>query len=1045
MTTIVKNSDKKTTRKPKETKEQKLNFKRFFTSPGKKVTDTVKMQLRDSKITNPDGSVVFEMKDIEVPESWSQLATDILVSKYVRKSGVPKTGHEVSAAQVVYRIAHTMAETGYKLKYFKTAQEKEAFEDELSYLLLTQRGAFNSPTWFNCGLYHEYGIIGSAGNYYFDEQKNEITSLENAYERPQCSACFIQHVEDDLMAMYDLAKKEARLFKFGSGTGTNFSKIRGKQEKLSSGGHSSGLISFLELFDRVAGSTKSGGTTRRAAKMVCLDLDHPEIRDFILWKAREEKKAQALIKAGYSSDFNGEAYKTVSGQNSNNSIRVPDSFFDLLKSDGKWQTKFRTTGEVHETFKASELWDDVANAAWSCADPGVQYDTTINEWHTCANTTKINASNPCSEYMFVDNSACNLASVNLMKFRNEDGSFDVEGFKHACRVFIIAQEISVDFSSYPSYEIAENSHNYRPLGLGYANMGALLMANGIPYDSEEAHDQIAAITAILTGTAYKTSAEIAALKGPFAKYPENATSMMKVINKHKNLVPATVKNKKHPLYEEAVNVWDQAYILGETHGYRNAQATVLAPTGTIGLLMDCDTTGIEPDFALVKYKKLAHGGSIKIINNSVPLALKSLGYSEIEVEDIVSYVIGTGTFHNAPEINVRSLVDSGLTEDEVKNLETTLPQSFNLESLFTIFNLGKETFKRLEISEKEYSTPGFSLLHKLGFNDEQIQKANEHILGSKTIEGAPKLKKEHYPVFDCANKCGEKGTRYLEPMAHVKAMAAAQPFISGAISKTINMPHESTAADIKDLYLKSWEMGLKAVAIYRDGCKMSQPLNTTTKENKQETKTKVVEKIVYKPIKQPLPQRRTGFTVEAIVGGQKVYLRTGEYQDGSLGEIFMDVSKEGATFRSLVNAFAIAVSKGLQYGVPLEEYVKAFTFTRFEPNGIVTHPNIKFCTSIIDYIFRVLGMEYLNRTDFVQVKPQMDAIAKDAASQVEAKPETKPEVTYSKPAAPKAGGQSDYLKEMMGDAPFCSECGFTTVRNGSCYRCLNCGNSMGCS
>ncbi|MDH3726041.1 MAG: adenosylcobalamin-dependent ribonucleoside-diphosphate reductase, partial [Myxococcales bacterium] len=909
-----------------------------------------------------------------------------------------------------------------------------------------------------------------------------IFQTDTAYEHPQCSACFIQAVNDDLMAIYDLIKNEARLFKYGSGTGTNFSKIRGKQEKLSGGGTSSGLMSFLEVLDRAAGATKSGGTTRRAAKMVCLDMDHPEIVDFIEWKVREEKKARALIEAGYEADFNGDAYHTVSGQNSNNSLRVTDEFMKALETDGEWKTYFRTTGEVCDTYRARDLWRKIAQAAWACADPGVQYDTTINDWHTCPNTDRINASNPCSEYMFLDNSACNLASINLSKFLDE-GGFDVEGYRQAIRVLIIAMDILVDYASYPTRPIAKNSHNYRPLGLGYANLGTLLMQLGIPYDSDEGRTICAALTSILCGHAYATSAEIAAAKGPFAGFQRNRQSMLRVMGKHREAAyrvneaggPGITGQDQTACPPELIQAahedWDLACKLGEMYGYRNSQTTVLAPTGTIGLLMDCDTTGIEPDFALVKFKKLAGGGYFKIVNQSVPNALERLGYTAAQVADIVSYVTGTNTFTGAPNFGRKALLDKGLTERELEKAESALRSVFDVGSALAPWVIGTEAYDRLEIPSDVYNKPGFQLLRYWGVSDKEIGEINDVVIGRMTVEGAPHLRAEHLPVFDCANRCGKIGERFIEPMAHVHMMAAAQPFLSGAISKTVNLPADSTVEDVEQIYKEGWKLGLKAIALYRDGSKSSQPLNTTDDTNGKEESQDVAQALeaqVREWLTPPptrrhrLPKKRRGFTQEARIGGHKVFLRTGEYEDGSLGEIFVDMHKEGAAFRSLMNCFAISVSMGLQHGVPLDAYVRQFTFTRFEPQGIVEgHPNIKFSTSIIDYVFRVLGVEYLKQYDFAQVPPKEEqeelqnptdvaAVQRlESSTPSEPPPEIEPaeQVTFGfdDKAAAQPSPLDQQLGEMMGDAPMCDKCGHITVRNGACYKCLNCGNSMGCS
>jgi ribonucleoside-diphosphate reductase alpha chain len=1029
--------------------------------------DAVAYVKSTAKIKDTDGRTVFAMQDVEVPAAWSQLAVDILVSKYFRKAGVPNTGHETSVRQVVRRVAHTIRTQGEAMGFF-TGEGAEVFEKELSFLLVHQMGAFNSPVWFNLGLYHEYGISGSGGNYAWDPAALRVKEVNDSYSRPQCSACFIQSVDDDLMSVFQLMKNEARLFKFGSGTGTNFSKIRGDMEKLAGGGLSSGLMSFLEVLDRGAGATKSGGTTRRAAKMVCLDMDHPEIINFVTWKQREEKKVAALIAAGYSSDFNGEAYKTVAGQNSNNSVRVTDEFMRTMEKDGKWQTKKRTTGEVVDTLDAKKLWRTVAEAAWACADPGLQYDTTINEWHTCASTDRIYASNPCSEFMFLDDTACNLASINLVKFLNNDGSFDVEGFRKACRTFIIAQEILVDLSSYPTERIAERSHAFRPLGLGYANLGTLLMLKGIPYDSDEGRAWAASITAIMCGHAYAVSAEEAGVLGAFSGFAENRDAMLKVMNKHRDAAYKIDQSKVPPMLAQAARQdWDVAVQLGERYGYRNSQVTVLAPTGTIGLLMDCDTTGVEPDFALVKFKKLAGGGYFKIVNNSVPQALKNLGYGENQIKEIIDYLLGVMHLSGTPHVNREVLLSRGMTEAEITKIEKTLPGTFELSSAFSAFSMGEAMLKRLGVPEGESKKSTFSFLRWIGLSETQIAEANERICGTMTVEGAPHLKPEHLAVFDCANKCGVKGKRFIAPMGHVKMMGAAQPFLSGAISKTVNVPHETTVEEIEDIYYQGWKMGLKAVALYRDGCKLSQPLST-----KSETKSEPAPEAttvsaspssspnasgastLTRPTRAKLPSKRMGFTQEAEVAGHKVYIRTGEYQDGALGEVFIDMHKEGAAYRSMMNCFAIAVSLGLQYGVPLKEFVDKFTFTRFEPSGVVSgHPNVKLATSVVDYIFRVLGMEYLGRTDFVQVKPVADLTAEKGAYPRSAV--MSPSVSVSGAVAAMiaestlesvaSDAAASHLASLMGDAPPCDSCGHTTVRNGACYKCLNCGNSMGCS
>ena len=1053
-----------------------LSLRRVFTRPGQDPLATVTWDRRTSSISNSDGSIVFKLEDVQVPAGWSQLATDIVVSKYFRKSGLygQKELGETSVGQVVERLASTIREAGESFGgYFATPADADTFQAELTYMLVNQIGAFNSPVWFNCGLWHRYQIEGSGGNYTWDPETDRIVETKNAYERPQCSACFIQSVSDDLMSIYDLVRTEARLFKYGSGTGTNFSALRGRQEKLSGGGTSSGLMSFLEVFDRAAGATKSGGTTRRAAKMVSLDMDHPEIVDFIEWKVREERKARALIAQGYESDFNGEAYHTISGQNSNNSLRITDDFMRAATTGGTWQTRARTTGAVVDTLDAADLWDKVAQAAWACADPGVQYDTTINRWHTCPSSARINASNPCSEYMFVDNSACNLASLNLAKFLRADGTIDVSAYRHAAKVFFLAQEILVDFSAYPTEEIARNSHRFRPLGLGYANLGTVLMLRGLAYDSDEGRAWAAALTAIMTGEAYATSAEIAARKGPFEEFDVNRDSMLHVMEMHRDAACAIDRTRcPHELAEAAGDAWNAAVELGRAHGYRNAQSTVLAPTGTIGLLMDCDTTGIEPEFALVKFKKLAGGGYFKIVNQAVPAALRALGYAKAQVHDIVSFVSGTNTLAAAPHVNRATLKEKGLTDADLVRIEKAIPGVFNLEQVFAAWVLGEEACERLGVPAARASQPGFSLLSHLGFSARQIDEANDVIVGRMTIEGAPHLLEEHYSVFDCANRCGHTGRRFIQPSAHLRMMAAVQPFLSGAISKTVNVPNEFSADDIKALYEEGWRLGLKAVAVYRDGSKASQPLSssgdsdTKADDDTLETEsTPVVEVVATPAVRTPgtrvrLPKKRTGFTQEARVGGHKIFLRTGEYADGTLGEIFIDMHKEGAAFRSVMNCLSMSISIGLQYGVPLETYVEQFTFTRFEPQGMVEgHPNVKFSTSIVDYLFRVLGIEYLQRYDLAHVVPAREQGIEDPTDSPSRDPLTLPpavnasqaELPLATPAPARfvsvgvGNAMTQHLEKLMGDAPLCDSCGHITVRNGTCYKCLNCGNSIGCS
>jgi ribonucleoside-diphosphate reductase alpha chain len=1137
-----------------------LHVTRLFTKAGEDPLDTVEWGVRDTRITNPDGSVVFEMHGAEIPKGWSQVAADIMVSKYFRKAGVPQTdadgqplldedgdpvlGSEQSARQVIDRLASTWRWWGQRHGYFDTEEDADAFQDEIAYMLVHQMAAPNSPQWFNTGLNHAYGLTGTAqGFWYVDPDTGRLVPSPDSYSRPAPHACFIQSVNDDLVnegGIMDLWTREARLFKYGAGTGTNFSTLRAANESLSGGGRSSGLMSFLKIGDRAAGAIKSGGTTRRAAKMVILDLDHPDIEEFVNWKRVEEDKVRALIDSGYPSDFDGEAYQTVSGQNSNNSVRVPNDFVDAVVADADWQLTTRTTGQVMKTVKARDLWHRIAEAAWVCADPGVQFDTTINEWHTCPSGGRIRASNPCSEYMFLDNTACNLASLNLVSFYDDDtGNFNIEAYRHAIRLWTIVLEISVTMAHFPSKEIAQGSYDYRTLGLGYANLGSLLMRSGIPYDSDEGRAIAGALTAIITGDAYATSAEMAGAIGPFPRYDENAESMLRVMRNHRRAVygadQADYEGVHHtvvsvdpahcpaPLIEAARRSWDVAVETGEQYGYRNAQATVLAPTGTIGLLMDCDTTGVEPDFSLLKFKKLAGGGYFKIANQALDPALRSLGYSAEERAEIVTYAIGSMTLEGAPHIDRERLAERGFGDEDLAAVEKTLGGVFDVRHAFNGYALGDETMERLGFTRAEFTDPQFDLLTALGYTEREIQEANDVVCGRQTVEGAPHLRDEHLAVFDTANRNGRNGKRYIHHTGHIKMMAAVQPFISGAISKTINMPNEVTVEDIEESYMLSWDLGLKAIALYRDGSKASQPLSSasndqgvTDEEEPAELSDAIDNEVrvvtgaftpgvsptqAYHGVTRPrfvLPTRRSGWTQEARVGGHKVFLRTGEYSDGTLGELFIDLAKEGATLRGILSCFAIAVSKGLQYGVPLEEFVDTFTFHTFEPRGMVEgHPNIKMANSIVDYVFRALGLEYLGRTDLVQVPPQdtefpepPKGLAVDAGLQLELPetelPQTAP-ISHPAVAEPKAppapNGKLDgngnghvsgngrpaesspavmrtgasasaatqtssinqALGSMMGDAPLCDTCGHITVRNGSCYRCLNCGNSMGCS
>ncbi len=1045
----------------KKSSKAGLTISRRYTKPGEDVFSTVTWDKRTTTIADEKGNVISQISDIEVPSSWTQLATDIMAYKYFRKAGVPtKEGRETSVRQPIIRIAHTIADFGEKFGYFSTKEDRMTFEEELMHLLLYQKAAFNSPVWFNCGLYHQYGIEGQGGSFYWDFKEDKVLETSSAYRNPQCSACFILSVKDTLPAIFDLIKTESHIFKYGSGAGANFSPLRSKHEKISGGGKSSGMMSFLRVFDRAAGATKSGGTTRRAAKMVVVNIDHPEIEEFINWKVQEEKKAHALIAAGYESNFNGDAYGTVSGQNSNNSVRITDEFMKAYENDGEWTTRFGTTGEPHKTYRAKDLMNMIAEAAWHCADPGVQFDTTVNEWHTCPNTDRINASNPCSEYMFLDDSACNLASINLAKYISADGSFDVAGFRHACRIMFIAQEIEVDLSAYPTPDIAKNSHDYRPLGLGYANLGTLLMLNGIPYDSPEGTAIGGAITAIMTGHAYKTSAEIAAVKGPFAGFTKNRAPMLNVMKKHR-AAAYRISEKHCPanLLEGAHQDWDEAVALGEQFGYRNSQATVIAPTGTIGLLMDCDTTGVEPDFALVKFKKLAGGGSMKIVNNAVTKALENLGYTPEQQKEIIEYALGTGTLNGPTPINKESLVKKGLTEEEVANVEKTLVGAFDMSYSFNHMILGDAAFTRLGITPEEEMKPGFSLFKKLGYTEAEINKSNEIICGTQMLEGAPHLKQEHYAVFDCANKCGSKGTRFIAPLAHVRMMAATQPFISGAISKTINLPNEATVEDVKEVYIQSWKLGIKALALYRDGSKMSQPLNT--KKEEEETEEKEAEKvIVYQPRRRRLADERQAITHKFSIAGHEGYLTIGLYDDGQPGEIFITMAKQGSVISGLMDAFATSISMSLQYGVPVGVIARKFTNSRFEPYGFTSNPQIRITKSIVDYIARYLALKFLTPAELADLGIKSDSPAGSSQTALDLGPsstgavpikvEEKAPTIAKEPVIPNTVDTIQREEEEMSstpathsDAPPCPTCGSMTTKTGTCYTCLSCGSSTG--
>lgn len=1213
-----------------------MQISRHFTtaksaSPYAKLT----FEARKSEIKNPDGSNVFSLDKVMVPNSWSQVATDIIAQKYFRKAGVPvklrkvseegvpewlqrseadteamesispeeRYGMETDSRQVFDRMAGCWTYWGWKHGYFNTEADAKAYFDEMRYMLATQMAAPNSPQWFNTGLHWAYGINGPAqGHYYAEPETGRVLRSQDAYSHPQPHACFIQSIEDDLVnegGIMDLWVREARLFKYGSGTGTNFSNLRGANEPLSGGGKSSGLMSFLKIGDRAAGAIKSGGTTRRAAKMVTLDLDHPDIEEYVNWKVKEEekvasivagskmiekhlkrilqlchtpveiegrsyngemsrnpKKHKALAKAirnasrdqvpmsyvqrilqlasqgftdiefdTYDTDWNSEAYGTVSGQNSNNSVRIPNAFMDAVEQDGNWNLYFRTEKKIaekegrtprpHKTLKARELWDQISYAAWASADPGTQYHDTINEWHTCPEDGSINASNPCSEYMFLDNTACNLASLNLVKFYDKKtGVFDVKAYRHATRLWTITLEISVLMAQFPSKEIAQLSWQFRTLGLGYANIGSLLMIQGIPYDSEQAGALTGALTAIMHMHSYATSAEMAGELGTFEGYERNKAHMLRVMRNHRRaayhvgpeeyenltIKPMGIDANLCPEYLVAAarEDADRALELGEQFGYRNAQVTVIAPTGTIGLVMDCDTTGIEPDFALVKFKKLAGGGYFKIINQSVPAALEKLGYSDKEIDAIVKYAKGHGTFKGCKSISHARLREVGFTDDKIEAVEAGLPGAFEIKFAFNQWTLGEDFCKDvLGITDAQLSDWSFDMLSYLGFSPQEINEANDYVCGTMTVEGAPYLKEEHLPVFDCANKCGRKGTRFIATMGHIRMMAAAQPFISGAISKTINLPNEASVDEIQEAYMTSWKLMLKANALYRDGSKLSQPLNSTSdvlqvieadEEEEagvtpevaavQDKVVQVAERIIHKYVseRRRLPNRRGGYTQKCKIGGQSVYLRTGEYENGQLGEIFIDMHKEGAAFRSLLNCFAISISLGLQHGVPLDEFVDAFVFTKFEPSGLVNgNPHIKMTTSVMDYIFRELAISYLGRHDLAHVGAD-EIMERTLKSEEELKEAAKQQAATVSSPAPKAKPSTADLKANVEETAtvsvtataetsantfmnrykrarsmgytgdVCGDCGsMSMVRNGTCLKCENCGSTSGCS
>jgi len=1194
-----------------------MKINREFTAANQSPYEGINFKKVSSEIVNPDGSLVFKLENFEVPEQWSQVASDILSQKYFRKAGVPSKlkrtdeknipswlapriaddsdgevsySSETSSQQVFDRLAGAWTYWGWKGGYFSSEDDAKAFFDEVRYMLANQMVAPNSPQWFNTGLNWAYGIDGpSQGHFYVDHETGKLTRSSSSYERPQPHACFIQSIDDDLVndgGIMDLWVREARLFKYGSGTGTNFSNLRGSSEGLSGGGKSSGLMSFLKIGDRAAGAIKSGGTTRRAAKMVVVDIDHPDIEEFIKWKVTEEQKVASIVtgskicskhlksimnachnceadgescfepaknpalkreiiaarknevpenyiqriihfaKQGYKSiefetyntDWDSEAYVTVSGQNSNNSVRVTDDFLNAVIEDKDWNLINRIDNSVSKTVKAKDLWDQVGYSAWACADPGIQFHTTINDWHTCPESGEIRASNPCSEYMFLDNTACNLASLNLMTFMDENKCLNTDLFKHAVRIWTLILEISVMMAQFPSKEIAKLSYEYRTLGLGYANLGGYLMSKGVAYDSEEGRANCAAITALMTGISYATSAEVASEQGPFPGYQQNSKNMLRVMRNHRraaygktdeyeglhiNPVPFVVEDLRDTnLGMEAQSAWDQAYENGQKFGFRNAQTTVIAPTGTIGLVMDCDTTGIEPDFAMVKFKKLAGGGYFKIINRTVPEALRQLQYTEDEIEETINYAVGHGTLNNAPAINHETLKEKGFEEEQIELLEQNLKNVFDIRFSFNSYTLGMEFCKeKLNFSEEQLTDMNFNMLTALGFTNDEIDEANTFCCGTMTLEGSPHIKDDHLAVFDCANPCGRIGKRYLSVESHIRMMAAAQPFISGAISKTINMPAESDVEDCNEAYLLSWKLGTKANALYRDGSKLSQPLASKLVDEDVEEEIEQPDNQIDRTIavakeamnsvvygsRNKVPDRRKGYIQKAIVGGHKVYLHTGEYEDGSLGEIFIDMHKEGAFLRSLMNNFAIAISIGLQYGVPLEEYVEAYTFTRFDPAGVVQGNNrIKNATSILDYVFRELAVSYLGRNDLAhadntdvdfslgtgaeegtlknneipwklvkKVSSQGYLRGQDGLSVVSSNGSMETVSAEQAPisAAVSTGSTSDQsmsrvqAARMMGyEGDACPECGsFTLVRNGTCLKCDTCGATTGCS
>lgn len=1180
-----------------------MKITRRFTTSNENVWNSVEWANRSTKITNADGSVVFEMNNAELPAEWSQLAGDIMVSKYFRKAGVPQqnkngtpeldakgqavTGPERSARQVIHRLVGCWRSWGESHGYFDTSEDAKAFYDELCWMMLHQVSAPNSPQWFNTGLNWAYGISGPAqGHYVADPETGKVDLADDAYSHPQPHACFIQSVKDDLVGdggIMDLWTREARLFKYGSGTGSNFSNLRGGDEPLSGGGKSSGLMSFLKIGDRAAGAIKSGGTTRRAAKMVCLDVDHPDIEEFVSWKVREELKVAALVEGmkhlspeqrkraeelnlTLDYDFNGEAYQTVAGQNSNNSVRLSHEFFDAVDRDSEWNLIRRTDGEVSRSIPAKGLWNDICDAAWHCADPGVQFDTAINDWHTCPQDGRINASNPCSEYMFLDDTACNLASLNLLKFYDsETRMFDVDSFEHSIRLWTVVLEISVLMAAFPSEAIAHQSWRYRTLGLGFANLGAMLMQAGIPYDSEAGRAVCGAITATMTGRSYAVSAEMAGELGPFDGFADNADDMLRIIRNHRNAAHGKTRDSgeyeklrippvpiNHTMFHDdsinitnagdllgrAVQAWDEALDLGGRHGFRNAQVTVIAPTGTIGLLMDCDTTGVEPDFALTKFKKLAGGGYFKIANQSIRPALRALGYSKRKVDKMLLYVMGTMSLETEMPKTVKDdgeiislfnfLIESGYTKEELSSIESNLPTVFDLSFAFGAWNIPERILKSFGLTrEQATNNPSFNGLKLFGLNSDERNELNRRVCGTGTIEGAPKLDDEHLDVFDCANRCGETGVRYIAPEGHIRMMAACQPFITGAISKTINLPNEATTDDIANSYWLSWELGLKANALYRDGCKLSQPLNAKldvslddeedslelasaqeeiitevvaaadmAASDQPQVIERIVEKIIERPMRKRLPDTRDSITHHFNVAGHEGYLTVGKYLNGKPGELFITMSKEGSTIGGLMDSLGTAISVALQYGVPIESLVSKFAYQRFEPQGITTNRDIPFAKSLVDYIFQWMGMQFIEGYREANIPKRVGASTstqetkKPTAVKEDTRWSSDPTSTTVQPSTAiptggitptenvvkvkteqitmqrqvkiqatsvsndglessqielEASSLDTAMSSMQGDAPACTVCGTITVRNGTCYKCMNCGTSLGCS